>query len=150
MPSLLRTSSTNPDFIQLVKLLDRELSERDGDEHPFYDQFNKIDNIRYVVIAYENEKAIACGAIKEYAPGIIEIKRMFTDPEFRGKGVASIVLNELVQWAKELNYQKCILETGVRQPDAIRLYQKNGFTSIPNYGQYEGVVNSVCFELELD
>ena len=150
MPSLLRTTSTNPDFIQLVKLLDIELAERDGDEHPFYDQFNKIDNIRYVVVAYENEKAIACGAIKEYAPGIIEIKRMFTDPEFRGKGVATMVLNELVQWAKELNYQKCILETGVRQPDAIRLYQKNGFTSIPNYGQYEGVVNSVCYELELN
>ena len=150
MPSLLRTTSANPDFIQLVKHLDIELAERDGDEHPFYDQFNKIDNIRYVVVAYENEKAIACGAIKEYAPGIIEIKRMFTDPEFRGKGVATMVLNELVQWAKELNYQKCILETGVRQPDAIRLYQKNGFTSIPNYGQYEGVVNSVCYELELN
>ena len=150
MPSLLRTTSTNPDFIQLVKLLDIELAERDGDEHPFYDQFNKIDNIRYVVIAFDKEKAIACGAIKEYAPGIIEIKRMFTASEFRGQGVATMVLNELVQWAKELNYQKCILETGVRQPDAIRLYQKNGFTSIPNYGQYEGVVNSVCYELELN
>jgi putative acetyltransferase len=149
MPTLLRTSSTNPDFIQLVKLLDKELAERDGDEHPFYDQFNKIDNIRYVVIAYEKEKAVACGAIKEYAPGIMEIKRMFTDPGVRGKGVATSVLNELIQWAKELNYHKCILETGIRQPDAIRLYQKNGFTSIPNYGQYEGVVNSVCFEIEL-
>ena len=149
MPVLLRTSSTNPDFIQLVKLLDKELAERDGDEHPFYDQFNKIDNIRYVVIAYENEKAVACGAIKEYAPGIMEIKRMFTDPEVRGKGVATKVLNELIEWAREMNYQKCILETGIRQPDAIRLYQKNGFTTIPNYGQYEGVVNSVCFEKEL-
>ena len=149
MPSLLRTSSTNRDFIQLVKLLDKELAERDGDEHPFYDQFNKIDNIRYVVIAYENEKAVACGAIKEYAPGIMEIKRMFTDPEVRGKGVATSVLDELIQWAREMNYQKCILETGIRQPDAIRLYQKNGFTTIPNYGQYEGVVNSVCFEKEL-
>ena len=149
MPSLLRTSSANPDFIQLVKLLDQELAVRDGDEHPFYDQFNKIDNIRYVVIAYENEKSLACGALKEYAPGIMEIKRMFTDPEVRGKGVATKVLNELIQWAKEMNYQKCILETGIRQPDAIRLYQKNGFTSIPNYGQYAGVENSVCFEMEL-
>ena len=149
MPSLLRTSSTNPDFINLVKLLDKERAERDGDEHPFYDQFNKIDHIRFVVMAYENEIPVACGAIKEYSPGIMEIKRMFTDPGIRGKGVATMVLNELVHWAKEMNYQKCILETGIRQPDAIRLYKKNGFTAIPNYGQYKGVANSVCFEKEL-
>jgi putative acetyltransferase len=149
MLSLIRTTSANADFIKLVSLLDLELAERDGDEHPFYDQFNKIDNIRYVVVAYENEKPVGCGAIKEYAPGIMEIKRMYTDLAVRGKGVASAVLQELISWAKELNYQKCILETGIRQPDAIRLYQKNGFQSIPNFGQYQGITSSVCFEKEL-
>jgi putative acetyltransferase len=149
MLSLIRTTSANADFIKLVSLLDLELAERDGDEHPFYDQFNKIDNIRYVVVAYENEKPVGCGAIKEYGPGIMEIKRMYTDLAVRGKGVASAVLQELISWAKELNYQKCILETGIRQPDAIRLYQKNGFQSIPNFGQYQGITSSVCFEKEL-
>ena len=149
MLTLKRTTSTDPDFIELVKHLDHELAERDGDEHPFYDQFNKIDKIRYVVVCYNNDLAVACGAIKEYAPGVMEIKRMFSHRHVRGKGVATMVLQELETWAKELGYKKCILETGIRQPDAIRLYQKNGFQSIPNFGQYVGVKNSVCFEKQL-
>src|SRR6185436_21021693 len=56
------------------------------------------------------------------------------------------VLNELEKWASELSYQKCILETGWRQPDAIRLYEKNGYKRISNYGKYAGIENSVCFE----
>jgi putative acetyltransferase len=59
------------------------------------------------------------------------------------------VLKALEDWAKELGYHKCILETGKRQPDAIALYQKNGYSIMPNYGQYQGVTNSVCFEKQL-
>ncbi|RZL48076.1 MAG: GNAT family N-acetyltransferase, partial [Pedobacter sp.] len=65
------------------------------------------------------------------------------------KGVATTVLSALEQWAGELGYKKCVLETGIRQADAISLYQKCGYQSIPNYGQYIGVDNSVCFEKEL-
>jgi len=55
----------------------------------------------------------------------------------------------LEHWAVELGYKKCVLETGKRQPDAIALYTKQGYESIPNYGQYMGMENSVCFEKEL-
>ncbi|MCB0459788.1 MAG: GNAT family N-acetyltransferase [Flavobacteriaceae bacterium] len=134
------------DFIQLVNQLDKELTIRDGDEHDFYDQFNKIDNIKYVVVAYENEKPVSCGAIKEFDVLTMEVKRMFTQEDARGKGIASKVLYELEKWAAELGYQKCILETGVRQPEAIRLYTKSGYELIENYGQYKGVENSRCFE----
>ena len=146
MIEILRTDSSNQDFIDLVKHLDADLAERDGQEHSFYAQLNKIDKIKNVVVAYENGKAVGCGAIKEYAPNIMEVKRMYTPPESRGKGVASRVLAELETWAAEMSYEKCILETGKKQPDAIRLYQKNGYTLIPNYGQYAEVENSVCFE----
>jgi GNAT superfamily N-acetyltransferase len=74
---------------------------------------------------------------------------MYTLPQHRGKNIATKVLAALEKWATDLGYQKCILETGKRQPEAIRLYQKNGYASIPNYGQYVGVENSVCFEKEL-
>ncbi|MEO6589269.1 MAG: GNAT family N-acetyltransferase, partial [Pyrinomonadaceae bacterium] len=56
------------------------------------------------------------------------------------------ILAELENWAKELNFSECILETGLKQPEAIRLYQKSGYETILNYGQYAGVENSVCMK----
>ena len=149
MINLIRTNSENKDFIDLVKLLDAELAALDGDEHVFYAQLNKTDKIKHVIVAYENDTPISCGAIREYSSTTMEVKRMYTIPGHRGQGLATKVLNELEKWASELSYQKCILETGLRQPDAIRLYDKNGYSRIPNYGKYAGMVNSVCFEKEI-
>jgi putative acetyltransferase len=149
MTRIIRTDSDDKDFIALVKLLDAELAEIDGDDHVFYAQLNKTDKIKHVIVAYANEKPISCGAIREYSPIATEVKRMYTLPEERGKGFATKVLNELEKWAAELFYQKCMLETGLRQPAAIRLYEKNGYKQISNYGKYAGIENSVCFEKEL-
>ena len=146
MIKIIRTNSDHPDFISLVRLLDADLAKRDGDEHSFYAQFNKIDKIKHAVVLHADEKPVACGAIKQYAEDIMEVKRMYTLPVYRGKGIATMVLNELEKWAVELGYAKCILETGKRQPEAISLYTRNGYVLIPNYGQYAGVENSVCFE----
>lgn len=146
MIRIVRTDSGNEDFIALVRRLDAELAERDGSEHSFYNQFNKIDKIKHAIVLYEDDRPIACGAIKEFEPGSMEVKRMYTLPEHRGKGIAANVLSELEKWSAELGYVKCVLETGKRQPEAIRLYEKSGYTSIPNYGQYVGIENSVCFQ----
>ena len=144
-----RTDSTNTDFKMLVNQLDRYLMGINGDDHDFFDQFNKIDNIRHVVVLYLDGQPAGCGAFKEYEPGIMEVKRMFVPPAARGKGLATAVLKELEVWAAELGYEKCILETGDIMPDAIALYKKNGYRSIPNYGQYVDVASSVCFEKHL-
>jgi GNAT superfamily N-acetyltransferase len=146
MIQITRTNSENQDFIDLVKDLDAEMAVRDGEDHSFYAQFNKIDTIKHVVVAYENGSPVGCGAIKEYSPGTVEIKRMYTSPRSRGKGIAGRILSELEAWAAELGYQTCILETGKRLPEAVRLYQKNGYKVIPNYGQYGEIEDSVCFE----
>jgi len=146
---IIRTGTDNPDFIELVKYLDSELAERDGNDHAFYDQFNTIDKIKHVVVAYENGKPIGCGAIKEFAPNIMEVKRMYTSPDSRGKGIATKVLTELEIWATQLSSVKCILETGKRQPEAINLYKSNGYKHIPNYGQYAEIANSLCFEKKM-
>ncbi|HCS19336.1 MAG TPA: GNAT family N-acetyltransferase [Bacteroidetes bacterium] len=143
---LIRTNSDDPDFQKLVKELDMDLAIRDGEEHAFFAQFNKIDSIKFVVLAYENGRAVGCGAIKEYAKDTMEVKRMYVLPEERGKSIASVILNELEKWGQELNCEKFILETGIKQPEAIGLYNKNSYTLIPNYGQYDGVASSVCFE----
>ena len=149
MIKIKRTDSEDQDFIELVKNLDSDLAKRDGNDHTFYARFNKINKIKYVVVAYENGKPIGCGAIKEYKPETMEIKRMYTSPAGRGKGIATKVLTELEIWAAELSSEKCILETGKRQPEAIGLYKKNGYKLIPNYGQYVEMENSLCFEKKL-
>jgi GNAT superfamily N-acetyltransferase len=149
MIDLIRTNSGNADFIELVKFLDADLAIKDGEDHKFYSQFNSIINIKHVVLAYIDGKPVGCGAIKEYDTDTMEIKRMYTSPESRKMGIASRVLSELEKWAFELSYGKCILETGKRQTEAIGLYIKTRYTRIPNYGQYAGVENSVCFEKKL-
>ena len=149
MITTIRTDSQNQDFRNLVMYLDEDLAIRDGTEHAFYAQFNKIDMIKHVVMAYEQERAVGCGAIKELTSECMEVKRMYTSPESRGKGVASMVLKELEKWSAELAYKKCRLETGRKQPEAIALYLKSGYNLVENYGQYAGVENSICFEKKL-
>lgn len=146
---LVRTDSSNQDFVNLVKLLDAELALRDGDEHSFYNQFNSISQIKFALLAYKDNKPVGCGAIKEFSQDAMEIKRMFMLPDFRGKGYAALILKGLEQWAVELGYSKCILETGRKQPEAIQLYRKNAYRQISNYGQYLGIENSLCFEKKL-
>lgn len=146
MYTFIRTNSSNEDFKKLVSLLDKELAIRDGEEHAFYDQFNKIENIKHVIIAYANEQPVAAGAFKKFSAQAVEIKRMFVMPAFRGRGIAFQILQQLENWAAELDYSYCILETGKKQPEAIALYKKSGYEVIPNYGQYENVSNSVCMQ----
>jgi GNAT superfamily N-acetyltransferase len=146
MLNLIRTNSTNKDFVKLVTFLDADLKIHDGDDHDFYDQFNEIGGLKNVVVAYINETPIGCGAFKIHPNATVEIKRMYVSPNGRKKGIASKVLTELENWAKELNFKKCILETGKQQPEAIELYKKCNYTITSNFGFYENVENSVCFE----
>lgn len=149
MNNLKRTNSDDIDFINLVALLDRDLKIRDGEDHTFYNQFNKIDKIKHAIVYYENDIAVGCGAFREKESDAVEIKRMYVKPEYRKRGIAAGVLKELENWAAELNYTYTILETGKKQPEAISLYQKSGYTIIPNYPPYEEMDNSVCMKKTL-
>ena len=146
MINLVRTNAQNKDFIKLVKILDSYLTITDGDEHDFYHQYNHLDDIKYVVMAYEAGEALGCGAIKSFDNETMEVKRMFVHEKERGKGIAGKLLGELERWAQELGYTRCILETGLRQTAAVRFYKKSGYQKIDNYAQYIGVDNSVCME----
>lgn len=146
MIKLFRTDSGNKDFIELVRLLDAELAERDGEDHSFYDQFNAIADLKHTVIAVRNDIPVGCGAIKKLNDQSVEVKRMYVINSQRGKGIAGMILTELERWSVELGYPKCRLETGKRQPEAIALYEKKGYLKISNYGQYKGIENSLCFE----
>ncbi|WP_298497272.1 GNAT family N-acetyltransferase [uncultured Algibacter sp.] len=149
MIKLIRTNSENKDFINLVKSLNDYLKIVDGDEHDFYNQYNNIDVLKHVVVAYKNDTPIGCGAFKAFDETSTEIKRMFTKTDSRGMGVASNILIELEKWSKELCFKACILETGKRQKEAVSFYKKMKYNIIPNYGQYKNIANSLCFKKTL-
>lgn len=143
---LAHVDSTHNDFIALVRLLDADLAIRDGADHAFFAQFNKIDTIRHCIVAYLEATPVSIGAIKQYDDQSMEVKRMYTIENCRGRGYAAEVLKALEAWAAELGIKRLVLETGQKQPEALRLYHKSGYNVIPNYGQYSEVESSVCFE----
>lgn len=144
-----RTNSVDEDFSKLIRTLDEELNLRNDKIQLDYDKFNNVESIQTVVIAYEDEKAVACGCFKPYDDVRVEVKRMFVEPLFRGKGLSKQILSEIEKWAQEIGYVKAILETGKKQTEAISLYQNCGYQQIENYGQYKNFPNSLCFEKEL-
>lgn len=147
MIKIKRTDSDNLDFKKLVKELDIDLGLYYKEEKSFYGELNDIDKIKHVIVAYdEKENLVGCGGIKEFSQHEVEIKRMYVPPIYRGKGIATIVLNELENWSCELNFQKCILETLKEKPYAIAFYKKNSYKIIPNFGDYIKAENSICFE----
>jgi len=146
---LKRTSNSEPDFKSLISQLDKYLSIVNGEQDAFYAPNNVLDPLDTAVIAYYDGKPVGCGCFKKFNHESVEIKRMYVDPEIRGKGIASAVLNELEKWAKEKGFTHTVLETGKKLDDANALYRKQGYQIIENYGQYAGIENSVCMKKAL-
>ena len=149
MTKIVRETSENKDFQELVSLLDRELDARYGIVQKQYTQYNKIVSLDTVVIAYREDEPAGSGCFKAFGEDSVEIKRMIVKPDLRGSGVAEKILLELERWALEKGYAKAVLETGLKQPEAIRFYTKLGYKKIDNYGQYIGNTNSVCMAKDL-
>ena len=101
------------------------------------------------VTAWMDGRAVGCGALRSFEPGVGEVKRMYTDLAVRGRGVARSVLAELEAAAMELGYRRLRLETGARQPEAIRLYGAAGYHRIPCWPPYDAREDSLCFQKRL-
>lgn len=143
-----KTTTADPHFLSLERLLDLELEAEYPDEMAQYAPHNKFKTPIKVVLIFEQEKAIACGAIKELGDHV-EIKRMFVHPTQRGRGLSKIILSELEQWSVRLGYTYAILETGTKLTNAIRLYQSCGYIETPKYGPYLELAASICMKKQL-
>jgi putative acetyltransferase len=150
MLTIKRTNSDDKDFYSLVEKLNKDLQDRYGALQDYYSQFNSIQNLSTVVIAYDGEEPVGCGCFKKFDDTAVEVKRMYVAEKQRGKGIGVAILSELEKWAAELGQEATVLELGNNQPEAIRLYQKAGYRVIPNYGQYAGMVTSICMKKELN
>lgn len=145
-----RTQSTDKYFNSMIAQLDDDLNHRYQSTQSKYDKYNKIDLIDTVIVAFDGENPVGCGCFKKYNNETVEIKRIFVTPDYRGRKISRLILEELEKWAKELGYSKALLETGSKQSEAIGLYTKSGYAKIENYGQYKDFPNSLCFEKRID
>ncbi len=102
------------------------------------------------LVAWRGDEAIGCGALRPMDEvDVVEIKRMFVRPAARDNGVGRIILSALETQAREFGYRIARLETGLRNPEAIALYERAGYQRIPCYGIYVNEPLSVCFEMML-
>lgn len=146
---LLKTNSTNKDFIKLTELLDNNLNTIYGGLQEKYNKLNNLSYIKDAIVIYSENTPVACGAFKEYDALSVEIKRIFVKNEFRRNGLAKLILSELETIAKLRGYQTAVLQTGSKQPEAIELYKSSGYRVIENYGPYIGDDNSICMKKSL-
>lgn len=147
MIKLLRTNSQNADFQTLILSLDQDLRDRNGEVQQAYDEYNKVENLDTVVIAYSDNVPAGCGCFKALEEnGVTELKRMFVSADYRGKGISKAILTELENWSKDLGNSSMVLETGTRQIEAQQLYQRAGYELIPNYAQYADMEDSICMK----
>jgi putative acetyltransferase len=108
-----------------------------------------LDITAFFVAYDDSDQPVGCGALRELPGNEAEVKRMFVASSHRGTGVSSAILLELERFGRERGWSRLILETGDRQPDAIRFYAREGFTRIPNFGYYADSQHSICFEKPL-
>jgi putative acetyltransferase len=131
----------------LIAALDGELSGRypeAGANHFRLDADEVAEGRGAFLVAYAGGEPAGCGAIRRLEDGAAEIKRMYVAPAQRGQGIARLLLVHLETAARALGAGRVVLETGTRQPEAIALYTRAGFTRIPPFGEYLESSLSVC------
>ena len=148
-PEFFRTTNESSDFRKMVDALDDDLLKRNGEGQLQYRQYNSIDKIQHAIVIYFEGKPVGCGCFKPFDEKTVEMKRMFVLPELRGKQLAARMLQELENWALEIGNTTSVLETGLRQVEAQRLYSVAGYFRIENYGQYIGMEDSICYRKAL-
>ena len=151
-PSITVERFDSSDARRLIAALDATLSEL----YPPAQRFGpnlKAEHLEAgrgtFLIARDGDRPVGCGAIRLLDPITAEVKRMYVEPDQRGKGVGWAVLARLESAASALGVQRLVLETGVYQDAAIELYRRNGFTQVDCWGEYATSPTSVCFDKNL-
>jgi putative acetyltransferase len=132
---------------QLIAALDAELSARypeAGANHFRLDPEEVAPGRGVFLIAFDGDTPIGCGAIRRLDAGTAELKRMYVVPAHRGRGVGHLLVDALEEHARDLGITRLVLETGLRQPEAVALYERAGFAVIPPFGEYLDSPHSLC------
>ena len=146
-----KTNGADKVFGKLCEHLNQELEELIGKkkQNEQYDQYNTLEAINDVVLVYEGEKAIGCAAYKPFDEETAELKRVFVDKDYRGKGIAKELLRRIEADARISGYRFMALETGTLLQDARELYTRSGYKLIPNFEPYVNMPQSICMRKKI-
>jgi putative acetyltransferase len=137
------------DASRLVEALDAHLSSRYSPDQRFGPNLKPqhlAPGLGTFLVARTDGRAIGCGAVRRLDGETFEVKRMYVEPSARGLGVAKQILDRLEADAIALGAHRLVLETGVRQAEAIGLYRQAGYRQVDCWGEYLTSETSVCFE----
>jgi putative acetyltransferase len=144
-----RSTLASPDAARLIAALNAELTAtfpEPGATHFSLTGAQVESGDGAFVVAYLDEQAVGCGAVRRIDQATAELKRMYVAPSARGRGVGRAIVEELERQARALGVTKVVLETGTRLAPAIKLYQGMGYTPIPLFGEYlRSPQTSLCF-----
>jgi GNAT superfamily N-acetyltransferase len=148
---IVETPVTSDEAKGIMAELDAELRQRYPDGLPPHGLHpgDAGDPRTVFLVVRSDGEAVACGASRWLDERVTEIKRMYVRPSHRGRGLGRLLLAALEARARAGGAERLVLETGVRQPEAIALYRSEGFSRIDAFGEYVGDPLSRCFEKRL-
>jgi putative acetyltransferase len=151
------TIATEPfdsaDARRLISALDEHLAGRYPPEQRFGPNLKPEQiaaGLGTFVVARVHGRAVGCGALRKLDEATAEVKRMYVEPELRGRGLARKILDHLEDVARGLGVHRLVLETGIYQAEAIALYRRAGFRPVRCWGEYAQALTSVCFEKDVE
>jgi len=140
----------DPDGVALREAQQTEVSARYGVDDSEPGVKPSAADITLFLVAYDGGEPAGCGGLRALDATHGEVKRMYVVPDRRGTGVSTAILRRLEESARELGWDRLLLETGTEQPDAMRFYEREGFHRIPNYGHYVDSEHSRCYAKTLE
>lgn len=138
-----------PALKSLIDALDQEYLDRFGDIALSYRKYHGMEGLLCAVLLYSEELPIGCGCIQPFDTVSAELKRVYVAPAFRRQGMATQIVRALERAARKHGFQRMVLKTGSKMPQALSLYEKLGFRRIENYGGFAGDPLCVCMEKAL-
>jgi N-acetylglutamate synthase-like GNAT family acetyltransferase len=111
--------------------------------------YNISESITDVIIAMLDGEAVGCAGLKKYSDDDVEVKRVWVEPEYRGKHISTEMMNLIEEKAREMQFSRAILQTRPIMKDAVKLYEKRGYTLIDNYPPYDKLEGAICMALKL-
>ena len=144
------TDEKDERFLELVSELDRGYYERIGDELSKYDSYNEFKNPHVVILAIDNDNAVACASYRAFDEDSVEFKRVYVKKEYRKQKIAYNLIKLLEKSAIKNSFKHSYIVTGKNNLAAIRLYEKLNYEKIANFGQFKDDDVVICMKKEFD
>ena len=111
--------------------------------------YNLSESISDVLLAYMDGVAVGCAGLKKYNDSDVEIKRVWVEPDYRGRHIATELMDRIEDKAREMGFKRAVLQTRTIMEDAVGLYEKRGYELIGNYPPYDKLEGAICMALNL-